>query len=701
MMLRTALGLSLAAALTAAPAVYAEKATLNLKDTDIRVLVETVSRLTGKTFLIDRRVTGTVTVISQHPMSEEEIYQTFLSAIKMHGFAAVQTGPVIKIVQEAQAKGDSTAVSTDKNPGEGEDLVTRVIKVKNLNINNLVPVLRGLVAQQAHLAPMPPNSLIISDRAANVNRVVQIINQMDTGTDKAIVVMPLRHASAAEVVRILEELDKQQPGQEAFGATNKPSVVADERTNSILISGDESQRLRLKGLVAHLDTPLQSTGNTKVIYLRYAKADKLAKVLKGVSENLASEEAKAKGQQGGGAGRKDLVIEAHEETNAIVMTAPPSIMAELESIVRKLDIRRAQVLVEAIIVEISDNKAKELGVQWLFGGGKDGKTRPVGFSNFNNTGPGIVQLGGAAAALNADRTDTDTVTTVTDPDTGNVITTRTPGGNSGNTSNIGALASALSSMEGIAFGAARIKDSGLNFAALVRALASDTDSNILSTPSLMTLDNEEAEFKAGQEVPFLTGSYQTQAGGGGQSGGSIGNPFQTIERKDVGVTLKIKPQINEGNAVRLAIEQEVSSIAGATQTDVITNKRSIKNSVMVGDGQTVILGGLIDEDVQQSAEKVPFLGDIPGLGVLFRSSKTTKVKRNLMVFIKPTIVRDDTTMAKVSGEKYNFMRVQQLKDAEKGIDLMADEKVGILPEFNDKLALPPSFEDSQKEGAQP
>lgn len=699
MMLRSASALAVLAGLLAAPAVYAEQATLNLKDTDIRVLVETVSRLTGKTFLIDKRVTGTVTVISQHPMSEDEIYQTFLSAIKMHGFAAVQTGPVIKIVQEAQAKGDSTAVSTDRNPGSGEDLVTRVIKVSNLDVNQLVPILRGLVAQQAHLAPYKPtNTLIISDRAANVNRIVEIVREMDTGSDAEIEVMPLRNASASEIVRILDELDKQQPAQDAFGALNKAKVVADERTNSVLVSGDKAQRLRLKGLVAHLDTPLQTSGNTKVIYLRYAKADKLAKVLKGVSENLASEDAKAKGAQAGA--RKDLTIEAHEETNALVVTAPTSIMAELEGIVRKLDIRRAQVHVEAIIVEISDNKAKELGVQWLFGGSKDGSTAPVGFSNFNNTGPGIVQLGGAAAALNNRNNGSTTIrTTNTD---GSITETSTDNGSTDDTAALGAIASALSGMEGMALGVARIKDSGFNFAALIRALQTDTDSNILSTPSLMTLDNEEAEFKAGQEVPFLTGSYQTNAGGGGNVGGGIGNPFQTIERKDVGVSLKIKPQINEGNAVRLTIEQEVSSIAGATQTDVITNKRSIKNSVMVGDGATVVLGGLIDDDVQQSAEKVPFLGDIPVLGYLFRSSKTTKVKRNLMIFIKPTIVRDDMLMSKVSSEKYNYMRGLQLQNQEKGVDLMPDEKVGVLPQFNDALALPPSFEDSQKPtGQQP
>ena len=700
MTLRTLTSAALLAGLLAAPAVYAEKATLNLKDTDIRVLVETVSRLTGKTFLIDKRVQGTVTVISQHPMSEDEIYQTFLSAIKMHGFAAVQTGPVIKIVQEAQAKGDSTAVATDARPGVGEDLVTRVIKVNNLDVNQLVPILRGLVAQQAHLAPYKPsNTLIISDRAANVNRIVQIIKEMDTGTDTQIEVMPLQHASAAEIVRILAELDKQQPGQDAFGALNKPNVVADERTNSVLISGDKAGRLRLKGLVAHLDTPLQSSGNTKVIYLRYAKADKLAKVLKGVSENLAKEDAKAKGQQGGNS-RNDLTIEAHDETNALVVTAPPSVMSEIEGIVRKLDIRRAQVHVEAIIVEISDNKAKELGVQWLFGGSKDGTIQPVGFSNFNNTGPGIVQLGGAAAAVRNNNNGSTTTTTI-DPTTGVKTETTTDNGSSDNATGLAQAFSALSGMEGLALGVARIKDSGFNFAALIRALATTTESNILSTPSLMTLDNEEAEFKAGQEVPFLTGSYQTNAGGGGNVGGGIGNPFQTIERKDVGISLKIKPQINEGDAVRLNIEQEVSSIAGATQTDVITNKRSIKNSVLVGDGQTVVLGGLIDEDVQQSAEKVPLLGDIPGLGYLFRSSKTTKVKRNLMVFIKPTIVRDDMLMSRVSSEKYNYMRALQLENQAKGIDLMSDEKVGVMPTFDEKLALPPSYEETQKPGGQP
>ena len=665
-----AIGLSLGVSLTS-QSVFAAKATLNLKDTDIQVFIESVSRITGKTFIIDPRVKNKkVTVISQHEMNEDEIFALFLSVLNVHQFSAVENNGVYKIEQLQAAKQDAVPVYEEGGKQyQGDQLVTRVIKVDNVDVGQLVPLLRTLISTQGHMAQYKPtNVMVIHDTAANLERIVKIIRQIDKESNEEIEVIQLRHASAGEVVRILEALEKQS-GQSKGPTTNKPKFVADERMNSILLSADKKSRLRLRALIARLDSEISSTGNTKVIYLKYAKAEELAALLEGVGESIEKEEGKdAKSSRRGN--DKAYSIKAHVETNSLVITAAPDLMRSFESVIGQLDIPRKQVHVEAIIVEISENKVKELGVQWA---------TEAGIINFTNSSPSFAQVGAGAIAAQPQNQGGSTVTT-TAPD--GTITTTEPvesGGDQG-----AALGQILSGVTGALFG---YIDSDQSWAALVKVLAQNTDSNVLSTPSITTLDNEEASISIGQEIPIITGSTL---------GNNNSNPFQSVDRKDVGIKLKITPQINEGNAVRLTIEQEVSSIAGATGADIVTNKRQIKTAVLVADGETVVLGGLIDEDIQESSQKVPVLGDIPILGNLFSSSATTKAKRNLMVFIRPRIIDSVAGMSNISSRKYNFMRARQLDWKQRGISLMPSSDPAVLPKWNEELALPPSFEETLK-----
>ncbi|MCF6281051.1 MAG: type II secretion system secretin GspD [Candidatus Polarisedimenticolaceae bacterium] len=602
----------------------AEPVTLNLKDADIGALIKTVSEHTGKNFVIDPRVKGKVTVISAHPMDEEEFYHVFLSILEVHGFSTIPSGNVIKIVPDVKAKqAGIPTINTLSSPND--QMVTQVIQIKNVAAAQLVPILRPLIPQQGHLAAYPAtNVLIISDRAGNVERLNKIISRIDQVNDTSIDIVPLKYASAAEVVRVLNSLQQKT----AKGGAEQVRLAADERTNSILLSGERTIRARMRVIIEQLDTEQETDGNTQVIYLKYANASELAKVLTGISDTLKDPKKSAKT-----AIKSSVSIQADEASNALIITAPPGLYRSLQGVIRKLDIRRAQVLVEAIIAEISVDKAKELGVQWIFDGTPAGKG-PVGIIDFGGGSPiGAVAATAAAGGI--------------------------PSIPSGTTLALG-----------------QFDNNTINFAALLRALDSDSASNILSTPSIMTLDNEEAEIVIGQNVPFVTGQYASTGGTGGV------NPFQTIQRQDVGLTLRVTPQINEGDAVQLKIEQEASSInktASSGTSDIVTNKRVIKTTVMVDDGQTIVLGGLMDETLEQVHQKVPLLGDLPFIGALFRSTQTVKVKRNLMIFLKPSIVRDAATQTQLTSEKYNFLRAQQLWTKERGVDLMSSEDVPIMP----------------------
>lgn len=611
-----------------------ESLTLNFNDTDITAVIAAVSQMTGRNFIIDPRVKGKVTVISNHGMTPDEVFQVFLSILKVHGYALIPGAQVSKIVPEVNAKQDAVETTNSRHPGRGDEYVTRVIEIKHVNAAQLVPILRPLVPQRGHLAAYPAsNVLIISDSAANIQRLVKIIHRIDLSATDEIEVIALQHASASEIVRIVTQLDKADPK----APSRKLKLVADDRTNSILLSGDKSARLRIRALISHLDTPMDNSGNTQVVYLRNAVAKDLAKVLTGVGQSVARAGGKVVNSRQG-----KINIQADENTNSLVITAPPDIFRSLRAVIQKLDVRRAQVLVEAVIAEVSTNASRELGVQW---GGRAGNGQaPVGVISFNQ-GSDIKGL----------------------------------------------LSSPPTVGDGLSLGVGQVVNGVFRIGALIRALSADAATNVLSTPSLVTMDNEEAEIVVGQNVPFLTGQY-TSTG----SGSTPTNPFSTVQRKDVGLTLKIKPQINEGNAIQLDVQTEVSSLAPSTVgVDLITNKRSIKTNVMVNDGDVVVLGGLIKDDLLESEQRVPGLGDIPILGWLFKYKKVSKVKTNLMVFIHPVIMKNGLLSKTITDNKYSYLRAKQLEQREQGLGIMSSDEVPVLKEMKDWLTLPPPYEEVQ------
>ena len=626
-----------------------ENATItpNYKDADLGQIIQAVSEVTGKNFIIDPRVNAKVTMLSSTPMSPAAFYEAFLSVLQVYGYVAVPAGKVIKIVPNTDARQlPSIDLPGDVNPNSDE-IVTQIITMKNISAAQLVPLLRPLIPQQGHLAAYPgSNMLIISDRASNVNRIMRIIERMDSSSDEPVEVVPLHNASAAELVRIVTQLNQGGGGaQTPEGGGTAAKVVADERTNSILISGEKSQRLRIKALIINLDTPLQSGGDTQVRYLRYADAEKIAEKLKG----QATASAKAQGgpatapAAGGGGSNVDasVTIWADAPTNSLVLTAPPKIMKSLMAVIDKLDIRRAQVQVEAIIVEVDVNKSSNLGVQWaLYGQGST--TVPAAVTNLPGSGTSIVDLAAAAAG--------GTLSSITSSTLG-----------TGATLAIGRYNST----------------SGTNFAALLQALRSDGTSNIISTPSIITMNNEEAEVKVTQEIPLITGSYTSSPA----STNGTTSPFETIQREEVGTILKVTPHINEGNSVQLKIEQEDSS-PGAKLTDsadISTNKRSIKTTVLIEDGGIIVLGGLMSDTVTESEDRVPGLGAIPIIGNLFKSRSGSRQKKNLIVFIRPKILRDANQTEATSVEKYNEVRGEERTLHKGHITLLPGETQPAIP----------------------
>ena len=653
--MRRLAGLALALLLVPMPGWTEQQGTItpNYKDADIRQVIEAVGAVTGKNFVLDPRVKAQVTMLSSAPMSPDAFYEAFLSILSVYGFVAVPSGDIIKILPDANARQVPGAEMTPDGGRLADDIVTRVIAVENVAAAQLVPILRPLIPQYGHLAAHPPsNLLIISDRASNVDRMVRIIKRIDQESSADFEVIRLENASAAEVVRVVNALS--QGTKTEGGAAPAATLVADERTNSVLVSGDKNERLRLRTLVAHLDTPLQEGGDTRVRYLRYADA-------KDLGTKLQSQYQKQAGGATGAAGaaavppteKGEISIWADESTNALIMTAPPKVMKAMMAVIDKIDIRRMQVLVETLIVEVSADKATELGVNWAFGDAN--LDNAVGVTKFdlpNTGGAGIVGLTGA---IKGD-----------DP-----------------------LAAAAALGKGLNLGVGRISDSGFSFAALINALASDAGTNIVGTPVLVTMDNEEAEIKVGQEVPFITGQYTNTGATGGAT--SV-NPFQTIQREQVGLTLKLTPQINEGDAVLLKIEQELSALQANVRgaADLITSNRTITTSVIVEDGGTLVLGGLIQEDLNETQQRVPILGSLPLIGQLFRMDSVTKKKTNLMVFIKPTILRDNAQAAFETNAKYNYVRNQQLALNPDKVPLMPGETRPLLPPI--APAAPPAID---------
>lgn len=632
-------GLFVAGTVPSVAAAQEAAITPNYRNVDIGTVIEAVSAVTGKNFIVDPRVKATVTMVSNTPLSPDAFYEAFLSILQVYGYVALPAGDVIKILPDANSRQMPALDLPSLGYGGGDEIVTQVISVENIQAAQLVPILRPLIPQYGHLAAHPAsNMLIISDRAANVTRILRIVQRIDQAGDEDVQVLPLQHASAGEVVRVLTSL-LQSSGPEAA----QINMVADERTNSVLVSGDRSARLKLQTLIAHLDTPLEDVGNTRVRYLRYANSVDLATKLNEQVNGVA----RAAATPGGGAapaqnrGDTGIIIWAEEETNALVITAPPKTMRTLMAIVDKLDIQRAQVSVETILVAMQFDKAAELGVTWALAN----DARGVGGTRFTNTSPGVIDLIAAA---------------------------------SGDSTAAAGAAAAIGS--GVTLGLGRIAENGTSFAGLLRALASDSDTNIISTPSVITLDNEEAEIRVAQEVPFRTGQFTNTGGSAG-----LVNPFTTIERKDVGIVLKITPQINEGTMVMLKIDQEASDIAQSVEgaSDLVTNKRSIRTSVLVEDGGIVVLGGLTQNNLVETEQRVPILGAIPLVGELFRSRTTDTNKNNLMVFIRPKILRDPQQYATETDAKYRMIRGMQLQRSDEGVKLMPGEQRYVLPELDD------------------
>lgn len=655
---------SVAVAITVVPTpVNATEYSPNFKNTEISEFIYVVGKNLNRTIIIDPNVRGKINVRSYDLLSEDQYYQFFLNVLQVYGYAVVEMpSGVLKVVREKTAKTSGLPV-IDDNRFDGDEMVTRVVPVYNVSVRELSPLLRQLIDQAGGgnvVSYDPSNVIMLTGHAVVINRLVQIIERVDKAGDQEVEIIKLEYASAGEMVRIIESINKTQ-GKSSTPDNLIPRVVADDRTNSVIISGDSKARIRLVDLVKRLDKELETTGNTRVIYLNYAKADELVKVLKGVSESIKAEENAGNTKGRSATTNRDISIDAHEASNALVITAEPDMMRSLEEVIRQLDIRRAQVMVEAIIVEVFEGDGAQLGVQW---GSEKG-----GGQQFTN---GTVPIGTLGVAI---KRGEDRVTKVT-----NVSQNGTPY-ETENTiqGDLTALGSVLGSLNGTMFGV--VKD---GWGAVVQAVSTDTNSNILARPHMTTMDNEEAFFIVGQEVPIITGAA---------AGANNANPFQTVDRKEVGIKLKVTPQINEGTAVQLLIEQEVSSVSGATAVDISINKREIKTTVLVDDKGTVVLGGLIDEDVQESVSKVPLLGDIPIIGALFKSTRTDKRKRNLMVFIRPTIIRDGVTMNTISNRKYNYIRAEQLKRQADGIPLMPFSDAPQLQEWDESMALPPSFEE--------
>ena len=650
----------------------------SFNNTDINEFIQTVSRNLEKTIVVDPEVRGRINVRSYDVLTREQYYQFFLDVLEVYRFAVIESdNGTLRVIRDRDARNAALPVVDDDSTG-GASMITRVVRVENVSVRELAPLLRGLNDQSGGgnvVSYDPSNVIMITGRAAVVNRLVEIIERVDHAGNQDVERIELHHASAAEMVRIASAIFIPQ----AAGNTPDllvPRIVADERTNSVLISGEPRVRERVIRLIQELDSELESTGNTRVFYLRYAKAEEMVEVLRGMTNTiLAEEERQSQTQAAGGGGAQrasmqrrrggdEVSIEAHESTNALVVTGQPSMIRAIEDVVRQLDIRRAQVLVEAIIVEVFESDGLDFGVQWL--------SEDFGLMQHNNGN--LVPLGQVAIAAEAARTQPGAEFERVDPNTGQVVTSREPD----RRGDFSLAAQLLSRANGLLLGT--VQD---GWGAVLQAVSTNTNSNILSAPSITTLDNQEANFLVGQDVPTITGST---------AGSNNENPFQTVDRREIGIRLRVTPQINEGDSVQMIIEQEVSSLAGATSVDITINKRELSTTVLARDGETIVLGGLIDEDVQESLSKVPLLGDIPILGHLFKSTSVTTRKRNLMIFIRPTIVRDDARMDQLSSRKYSYIRAQQMEQRERGLSLRHDSRIPVLPEWAEHKLLPPGFE---------
>lgn len=621
--------------------------TVNFNDSDIQEVIKFIAGATGKTIIIDPKVRGPIKVINTKPLNAKELYELFLASLDVHGFTAVESGNIVRIVMNRDAR--NLPIPTENNVKNKDDLyITQVIPLKNTSAAKILAALRPLVPQYGHLTTYEPsNALIITDTRANVARMNELVIQLDkigmTHTD----VIPLKYANAADVVAMLSQLEKPDPNRGM--TTSPPVIVADKRTNAVVISGDDLTRQRLKLLVDDLDRPQTRNSNVRVIYLKYAKAEEVAKVLTGMLQSVGG----GKPAEGAPANATQAAVQAYEATNSVLLTADVETMDTLLSIVDSLDIRRAQVLVEAIIVEITGKNQKELGIEWMY------QADDAGFGGFS-PGSGLGSVAAPALNLLESPSDNDA---------------------------LAGLATGIVSAKSPIFGVGRL-GKNVDFLSVLKLLQTTESSNILSTPSLLTTDNSEASILVGQQVPFVTGSYTGMTGSTTGGNNSFSSPFNTVNREDVGIKLQVTPHVNGGDSLVLDIEQEISSVLGGSESSPngpTTSKREIKTQILAGDSQTVVLGGLIQDQVDKSDSRVPVLGSIPVLGHLFRSQGAKKNKTNLLIFLKPTIIRTDEVLTGATAEKYRTLRDQQVQfQRNRGI-LMNKSDVPVLPEWEEKI----------------
>ncbi|WP_250461624.1 type II secretion system secretin GspD [Microbulbifer litoralis] len=584
-----------------------EEVTLSLQDADIYDLIDWASDFTGKSIIVHPNVKGRVTVVAGDPMTREEAFRIFMSVLQVNGFALIEQGDTLKVVPEALAGQQGIPVvdgSVDVSP---ESLVVRTIEVQNISAAQLVALLRPLIPKTGHLAAdAGTNTLILAERAANIDEIVHLVHQLDRTGGINIELVPLQFASAREVKEVLSGLLQSGGNADSGNAAQPLRIAVDERSNSLLLTGNPVTRQQLKKIVGQLDQPLSGNGNTAVIYMQYAKAVDLKPILEGMSGSIQKAE---KDQQ---VADVEVSIQADEALNSLVLTAPPSLLEEMKGVVAKLDVRRAQVLIEALIVEVSESNGNSLGISWLAGGDS-----------------------GAVAGF-----DNSAAETTTYDDDGNEITVTNP------------LSLATESLIGSGLNLGFI--SGDNLTAAINAVATESNANILSTPTIMALDNEEAEILVGQNVPFVTGETLTS--------GSDSDPFTTIQREDVGTTLTVTPRVNNNNSVTLELEQTVENVLSSSgeAADLVTSKREIHTKVLIDDGAILVLGGLMEDKVTETKSRVPLLGDIPGIGRLFRSTDKTVDKTNLMVFLRPRILSTRIAGYEETRKLYLEMQKKQM-----------------------------------------
>ena len=592
---------------------------LNYDNVEVRAVTQDIARFAKKTIILDPRVKGKVTIFSDSLLDQEQVWQVYLRTIQVNGFSAINEGNIVRIIPDNEATRDSN------DPTQNADYVTKILLLNNRSADELLPMLKPIVGRQASLSSIASiNSILLVDRKSNVDRIELLLEELDEDDTAKISIIKLNNLSSVEAVRILDKLKLQ-----SNPTINNFIAIPFTQSNSVILSANKVVSKNVESTLRVLDEDVQNDGTVAVIYLKYAKADEVASIVNTVSSTFAADSDSQK-----------PVVTYHEKTNSLIVSSEGSNLDLIRNLVAKIDIRRAQVLVEAIIVELSENAAKNLGIEAIFSGSDDdGNQIPIGITRFpSSNSPDLLAI------------------------TGNSV-------QGGDDATLSAIATnSLLNTQGLVAGFGSIDSDGDSFVGIINAIAEDQNSNILSTPSIIAMDNEPANLVIGQEIPITIGE---------SLGANNANPFRTTSRQEVGVKLSITPQINEGNSVILDIKQEVSGVAGALTggSDIITNKRTIETTVLVDNNQIIVLGGLIDDDIQETINRVPVLGQIPILGRLFRSSSKSVIRRNLTVFLRPKILADSKSVNQISLEKYNFIKAEGLlnESREEIIDLSEDQ----------------------------